>query len=191
MAISNRLKNFLDGAKIRYSVASHPVAYTAQEIAAASHVRGRQLAKSVLVKTDHGLTLAVLSAIYLIDLKKLKAALRAKKVSIAKESDIKAIFPDVEVGAMSPFGNIYQVPVIVDKALEGPDSIVFNGGTHKEPVKCLFRAFANAVKPQSGEFALIPKPKPGKKVKKKSKSAKKPAKQTAKKAAKRPKARKR
>ncbi len=85
MAISNRLKNFLDGAKIRYSATSHPVAYTAQEIAAASHVRGRQLAKSVLVKTDRGLALAVLSAIYLIDLKKLKAALRAKKLSIAKE----------------------------------------------------------------------------------------------------------
>ena len=49
MAISGRLRNFLDGARIRYSVAAHPVVYTAQEIAAAQHVPGRQLAKSVLI----------------------------------------------------------------------------------------------------------------------------------------------
>lgn len=163
MAISEKLKGFLKASRIRYSVASHPVVYTAQEIAAAQHVPGRQLAKSVLVKTDRGLRLAVLPAIYLIDLKKLKIALKAKQLSIAKESDIKAAFPDMEVGAMPPFGNLYQVPVVVDKNLERSESIVFNAGSHKETVKCAFKDFVSAVKPQLSQFALIPKKKAPKK----------------------------
>ena len=115
MAISQKLKKFLDESRIRYAAAKHPVVYTAQEIAAAQHIPGRQLAKSVLVKTDSGPALAVLSAVHLIDLKKLKALLRAKKLTIAKEADIKSHFPDMEVGAMSPFGNLYEVPVAVDR----------------------------------------------------------------------------
>ncbi|MBI1992766.1 MAG: YbaK/EbsC family protein, partial [Candidatus Omnitrophica bacterium] len=89
MAVSETLRKFLASSKIRYTVARHPVAYTAQEIAAAQHVPGRQLAKSVLVKTERGAVLAVLPAIHLIDLKKLKAALGAKQLTIAKETDIK------------------------------------------------------------------------------------------------------
>ena len=173
MAISKRLKSFLDTARIHYSVTTHPVAYTAQEIAAAQHVPGRQLAKSVLIKTDGGLRLAVLPAIYLIDLKKLKAALRAKTVAIAKESDIKTAFPDVEVGAMSPFGNLYGVPVIVDRGLEGSEHIAFNGGSHQETVKCTFKDFASAAKPQLAQIALTPKKSASKKKATKSKNLKK------------------
>ncbi len=178
MAISGRLKNFLSDAKIRYSVAAHPVAYTAQEIAAAQHVPGRQLAKSVLIKTDRGLRLAVLPASSLIDLKKLKAALRVKLISIAKESDIKAAFSDVEVGAMSPFGNLYEVPVIVDRGLEGSEHIVFNGGSHEETVKCTFVDFKNAVKPQLAQFMLAPKKTAPRKKAHKSRAPKKPTKKT-------------
>src|SRR3989338_10514307 len=127
MAISGKLRTFLAESKIRYTVARHPVAYTAQEIAAAQHVPGRQLAKSVLVNTDSGPVLVVLPAIHLIDLKKLKTALRAKQLSIAKETDIKQQFPDIEVGAMSPFGNLYGVPVIVDRELGEAEEVVFNG----------------------------------------------------------------
>ena len=76
MAISERLKTFLEASNIKYTVVKHPLAYTAQEIAAAQHIPGRQLAKCVLVNTDRGVALAVLPAIHLIDLKKLKTLLR-------------------------------------------------------------------------------------------------------------------
>ena len=154
MAISEKLKGFLDGAKVKYTVAKHPVVYTAQEIAAAQHVPGRQLAKCVLVNADRGPVLAVLPAIHLIDLKKLKALLKAKTLTIAKEADITLRFPDVEVGAMSPFGNLYQVPVVVDRGLGESEEIVFNGGTHTETVKMRYRDFAALVKPASGAFGL-------------------------------------
>jgi Ala-tRNA(Pro) deacylase len=163
MAISEKLRAFLGETRIRYTTAKHPVAYTAQEIAAAQHVPGRQLAKSVLVNTERGPVLAVLPAIHLIDLKKLKAVLGAKTLSIAKETDIKERFPDVEVGAMSPFGNLYGVPVAVDKMLGEAEEIVFNGGTHTETIKMRYRDFATLVKPKAGAFGL-PLSRPSKKA---------------------------
>ena len=155
MAISERLKMFLDGSKVRYAIATHPAVYTAQEIAAAQHVPGRQLAKSVLVKTDRGPVLAVLPAVALIDFKRLKTLLRAKTLSLAKEDGVKRCFPDVEVGAMSPFGNLYQVPVVVDRALEGTEEVVFNAGSHTETVRMRYRDFSALVQPTVGIFGRL------------------------------------
>ena len=152
MAISERLKAFLQTSKVKYTVAKHPVVYTAQEIAAAQHVPGRQLAKCVLVKTDRGPLLAVLPAIHLIHLKQLKSLVGAKTLIIAKEADIKERFPDVEVGAMSTFGNLYQVPVVVDRVLGESADIVFNAGSHTETIKMRYRDFAALVKPKVGTF---------------------------------------
>jgi Ala-tRNA(Pro) deacylase len=166
------LKECLDGAKVRYTAAKHPVVYTAQEIAAAQHVPGRQLAKCVLVLTDRGPVLAVLPAIHLIALPKLKKLLNAKKLSIGREADIKQHFPDVEVGAMSPFGNLYGVPVVVDEILGEAGEIVFNAGSHTETVKMAYRDFERLVKPQVGAFGQpIARPaKPKKPVKRTSAS---------------------
>ena len=152
MAISEKLKAFLQAAKVKYTAAKHPVVYTAQEIAAAQHVPGRRLAKCVLVKTDRGPVLAVLPAVALIDLKRLKALLGTKTLSIAKESDIKERFPDVEVGAMSPFGNLYGVPVVVDRVLGESEEIVCNAGSHTDTIKMRYRNFTALVKPKAGAF---------------------------------------
>ena len=174
MAIAERLKAFLQGSKVKYTAAKHPVVYTAQEIAAAQHVPGRQLAKCVLVNTDRGPLLTVLPAVHLIDLKKLKVVLGAKTVSIAKEADIKATFPDVEVGAMSPFGNLYAVPVVVDRALGESEDIVFNAGSHTETIKMRYRDFASLVKPKAGAFGRPIGGGPAKKSKAKAAAAKRP-----------------
>ncbi|MBI3997243.1 MAG: YbaK/EbsC family protein [Candidatus Omnitrophica bacterium] len=170
MAISQRLEAFLQSSRVKYTSAKHPVVYTAQEIAAAQHVPGRQLAKSVLVKTDRGLFLAVLPAIHLIDLKKLKALLGTKTLSIAKEADIKTQFPDVEVGAMSPFGNLYNVSVVADRGLSEVGDIVFNAGSHTETIKMRAQDFLGLVKPKVGNFG---QPISGPAKKKRDKTAKK------------------
>ena len=152
MAISQRLKAFLDGAKVKYTAAKHPVVYTAQEIAAAQHIPGRQLAKCVLVKTNQGPILTVLPAIHLINLKRLKALVGAKSLTIAKEADIKALFPDVEVGAMSPFGNLYGVPVVADRELGESAEIAFNAGSHIDTIKMRYQDFVALAKPKVGAF---------------------------------------
>ena len=178
MAISARLKASLDGAKVKYTAMKHPVVYTAQEIAAAQHVPGRQLAKCVLVNTDRGPTLAVLPAVQLIDLKTLKALLKVKTLTIAKEADITQRFPDVEVGAMSPFGNLYQVPVVVDRALGESDEVVFNAGSHTDTVKMRYRDMLGLIKPKTGSFGQpfgIPAPKRKAAGKRPASSKKRPA----------------
>lgn len=153
MAISERLQTYLKQAKVRYTVAKHPTAYTAQELAAAQHVPGRRMAKCVLVTTDQGPLLAVLPATQRIDFKLLKTAARAKTVRIATEADIKQRFPDVDVGAMSPFGGLYGVPVIVEKMLGESEEITFNAGSHTDTITMRYQDMANLIKPQVKSFA--------------------------------------
>jgi Ala-tRNA(Pro) deacylase len=179
MAVSERLKAFLQGSNVKFTAAKHPTVYTAQEIAASQHVPGRQLAKCVLVNTNDGPVLAVLPAIYLVDLKKLKGVLGAKTATIGKEADIKQRFPDIEVGAMSPFGNLYQVAVIVDQSLSASDQIVFNAGSHTDTIKMSYRDFAGLVRPKSGAFSQPRKGEAPRAPRKPSrKGTKKPAKKT-------------
>ena len=179
MAISERLQQFLKDAGVRHTVATHPVAYTAQEIAAAQHVPGRQLAKSVLVLTDRGPLLAVLPAIQRVDLPKLKQLLKATKLSIASEADIRKLFPDVEVGAMSPFGNLYNVPVLMDKTLTEAGEIAFNAGSHTETITMSCADVAKLLQPTVGTFgrSIAPPAKPRRTPAKRS--AKRTAKRTA------------
>ena len=152
MAVSKRLKAFLDASKVKYTVARHPVVYTAQEIAAAQHVPGRHLAKCVLVNTDRGAVLAVLPATHLIDFTRLKAALGARTAAIAKESEIQSRFPDVDVGAMPPFGTLYQTPVIADHAVTTADYLVFNAGSHTDTIKMRSQDFLKLATPKLGAF---------------------------------------
>jgi Ala-tRNA(Pro) deacylase len=172
MAVSDKLKAFLSASKAPYTVTKHQVAYTAQELAAASHVPGRQMAKCVLVTTDRGPMLVVLPAIYRVDFKRLRAVAGVKTATIATESDIKSRFPDVEVGAMSPFGNLYEVPVVVERTLADAEEIVFNAGSHTETIKMRYRDFDRLVPHKAGAFGEpFPGAAPGK-GKAKSKSAK-------------------
>ena len=154
MAVSARLKVFLTKSKIKYKSAKHPLAYTAQEIAASQHVSGKELAKCVVVNTERGCILAVLPAVQLVDLAKLKKLLKAKKLTLATEAQIKHAFPDVEVGAMSPFGNLYTVPVIVEKSLATYEDLVCNAGSHTDTVRLRYRDFEKAVKPRVALFGL-------------------------------------
>jgi Ala-tRNA(Pro) deacylase len=113
-----------------------------------------------------------------VDFTKLRKLLNATSLSLASEADIQHAFPGVEVGAMSMFGNLYSVPVVVDKSLAESVEIVCNAGTHSETMKLLYRDFERAVKPKVGAFlAAQPaasKSKPKSKPKKKA-AAKRPA----------------
>ena len=169
MAIPARLAELLKINKVSYQTQKHQTAYTAQEIAAASHVPGRQLAKCVLIMSDRGPALAVLPAVVRVDFKKLKTLLKAKKVSLASEADIKKFFPDVEVGAMPPFGQLYQVPTLVEEALTSCQEIVCNAGSHTETISLPYREFERLARPMVGSFGM---PVPGQAASKKSASKK-------------------
>ena len=142
------LKEFLDSRNIRYVVISHSLAYAATEIAALAHIPGKELAKTVIVKIDGVLAMAVVSAFQHVNLKLLKAATVARTVDLATEDEFKERFPDCEVGAMPPFGNLYGMPVFADEALSRHKEIAFNAGSHRELVRIAYEDFEKLVQPR-------------------------------------------
>lgn len=143
-----RLKDFLDSHHVKYAAMTHSPAFTAQEIAAAAHVSGKQIAKTVIVKVDNELAMVVLSAHDHINFATLKEVTGAASVDLATEAEFKTKFPECEVGAMPPFGNLYEMPVFVASTLTGFDQILFNGGSHSELVKMSYQDFERLVKPK-------------------------------------------
>jgi Ala-tRNA(Pro) deacylase len=147
-----KLRVFLDNYNVPYVVISHSVAYTAQGIAALAHIPGKELAKTVIIKLENELAMAVLPASYLVDTVMLRAA-GARTVEIATEREFRDRFPDCEVGAMPPFGNLYGMKVFVDTSLTRDKEIAFNAGSHRELVRMAFDDFVRLVEPKILPFA--------------------------------------
>ena len=133
---AEKLKDYLDPA------------YTAQRIAELTRIPGRELAKTVIVKIDDKFAMAVLPASRRVNLRHMQEAIGADEVTISSEEEFKELFPDCEVGAMPPFGNLYDMGVYVAEQLTEDDEIAFNSGSHSELVKMRYNDFANLVTPQ-------------------------------------------
>jgi Ala-tRNA(Pro) deacylase len=149
----DRLEAYLREKRVPFEVRHHPVAYTAQEVAASEHVPGKMLAKTVMVLADGEMVMLALPAPYQVDMEKAGTALRAGEVRLAREEEFEGAFPDCEVGAMPPFGNLYDLPVYVEEALAEDETIVFRAGTHTDTMSVRYADFERLVKPTVVEFA--------------------------------------
>ena len=145
---AQKLKEFLDSHNTEYITISHSPAYTAQKIAELTHIPGKELAKTVVVKLDGEFAMAVLPASNRVDLDYLKRGVKADNVEVASESEFKDRFPDCEVGAMPPFGNLYGMDVYVAEKLTDDEEIAFNSGTHTELVKLSYKDYEDLVSPK-------------------------------------------
>jgi Ala-tRNA(Pro) deacylase len=148
MSIARRLKEYLEENRVPYTHCTHRLAYTAQEVAAAQHVPGREMAKTIVVKADDRFVLVILPAVLKIDMKALREELPFKHVDLASEKEFAALVPDSEIGAMVPFGNLYELSVYVDPSLSADEEIVFNAGTHVDTIKMKYRDFERLVQPK-------------------------------------------
>lgn len=151
---AKKLKDFLDGNKVKYKTLGHSLAYTAQEIAAAAEIPGQELAKTIIVKIDGELAMAVLPASCRVDTGRLAKAAGAKKVEIAAEGEFADLFAGCELGAMPPFGNLYGMKVFVAEKLAADREIVFNAGTHRELVRLSYADFKRLAEPIPAAFAV-------------------------------------
>ena len=155
MPILTKLREFLEHEKVPYSVHSHPEAYTALEIAALEHVKGRTLAKVVILKTGaRDLVMVVLPADRRVDFRKVGAVLGSEEQRLAQESEFQDTFPACDVGSMPPFGNLFGLPVLVDELLAENDEIVFNAGTHTLTAKLRFADFRRLVQPRIASLSV-------------------------------------
>jgi Ala-tRNA(Pro) deacylase len=142
-----KLREFLDSHNIRYLIFSHSLAYTAQGIAALTHISGKELAKTVIVRLDGDLAMAVVPAYRHVDLALLKKAAGAHAVELATELEFKDKFPDCEAGAMPPFGNLYGMAVYADESLTSNHEITFNAGTHRDLLRMDWDDLVRLVEP--------------------------------------------
>ena len=144
----NQLTNFLDEHGVKYVTIRHSRAFTAQEVAASAHIRGDELAKTVMVKLDGKMAMAVVPASFHVDLNLLREVTGGAKVEIAAEAEFRDLFPGCETGAMPPFGNLYGMDVFVSEKLAGDEEIAFNSGTHTELIQLAYKDFERLVKPK-------------------------------------------
>jgi Ala-tRNA(Pro) deacylase len=147
------LREYLDKHNVKYIVISHSPAYTAQGIAALAHIPGKELAKTVIVKMDGKLVMAVLPASFHVDLRLLKKETGAKVVELASEDEFKDRFPECETGAMPPFGNLYGIDAFADESLAKDKEIAFNAGSHRELIRLAWEDFEKLAKPEVIRFA--------------------------------------
>jgi len=151
---SKKLKKFLDDNNIKYVIIRHSPAYTAQEVAGMAHIPGKEMAKTVMVSIKGKMTMFVLPASLKVDFSLLKKVVGVTDIELANEEEFKYMFPDCEIGAMPPFGNLYNMEVWVEKSLSEDSEISFNACTHSELVKMTYKDFEKLVKPKIGTFAL-------------------------------------
>lgn len=145
---ARKLKEFLDSQAVKYLKLAHSPTYTAREIAQSLHINGKKVAKTVIVFIEGKMAMAVLPANRSIDFDHFRKTIGEKKIELATEEQFKGMFPDCEVGAMPPFGNLYGMEVYVDQHLTEDKEIVFNAGSHSELVRMSYQDFARVVEPK-------------------------------------------
>lgn len=143
-----KLKEFLDREGIKYVTISHSKAYTAQEVAASAHISGKEMAKTVMVKLDGKMAMVVLPANHKVDFAQLERDLGVKNAELASEDEFRGLFPECDVGAMPPFGNLYDMDVFIEEGLIDNDRITFNAGSHTEVIRVPMNDFQRLVKPK-------------------------------------------
>lgn len=148
MPILSKLREHLDRNKVQYEVISHRQAFTAQEVAAAEHIPGKELAKVVMMRSGKNFLMVVVPAPSRVDIERAKGALGLPDLTLATEEEFAGLFPQCEPGAMPPFGNLYNLPVYVDQRLTEDEAIVFNAGNHTQTVKMKYADFARTVQPK-------------------------------------------
>lgn len=151
-----KLKRYLDDNGVKYVTIKHSKAYTAQEVAASAHIPGKEVAKTVMVKIDGEMAMAVLPASYSVDFEELKNVTGATTAELATEDEFRDLFPECDVGAMPPFGKLYDMRTFMAASLAEDELIAFNAGSHTELIQMSFSAYERLAEPIELRFSLEP-----------------------------------
>jgi len=156
MTCKERLEVYLREQQAPYAVQHHRTTHSAKDIAATEHIPSEQVAKVVIVIADGRPVMLVMPATFKVDVARLASVVGAHTVRLAHEREFAAIFPDCDLGAMPPFGNLYGLPIYVDQALAANATIVFQAGTHTDTMSMPYVDFARLVKPIVADFVRPP-----------------------------------
>ncbi len=144
---TQKLQKFLDSHDIKYVTVQHSLAFTAIDIAKSAHIPIKVMAKTVIIKIASKPAMVVLPAAFKMDLEILQEALNVEGIKLATEQEFSSLFPDCEVGAMPPFGNLYEMDVFVAESISEQDEIAFNAGSHSEVIRMNYKDYERLVSP--------------------------------------------
>jgi Ala-tRNA(Pro) deacylase len=153
--IPGTISEYLDRHQARYSLLSHPTAYTAQEEAAAAHIAGLEWAKTVVCIADGHPLLAVVPAPFAVDLSRLQLIVHARALRLATEKEFAPLYQDCELGAMPPLGPLYGQPVVIDERLARDPEVAFSAGSHHDTIRMPYAEFERLVHPIVADIASL------------------------------------
>ncbi len=154
MECKERLERYFRENGVPFVALTHPPAFTAPEVAAVQHVPGKQVAKVVMVSAGGSLVMCVLPANAHISFRLLAGILNSTEARLAHEDEFSHIFSDCLLGAMPPFGNLYNIPVYLETSLTDDSELVFQAGTHTDAMRLRYSDYVRLVKPHIAQFAL-------------------------------------
>ena len=149
-----KLDEYLKEKGVAFQSFEHPPAYTAQEVAAEEHISGNLIAKAVVVNADGNFAVCALPASYKLDMSKVAKVLKVKRVRLADEGEMAELFPDVEVGAEPPMGQLYDLPTLVDRHLADDEEILVQAGTHRQAIRMRYADYETLTKPKVADLAV-------------------------------------
>jgi Ala-tRNA(Pro) deacylase len=155
MAIPQRIRDYLDSQNVSYEAIHHSQAFTAQEVAHSLHVSGKKCVKAVVAEADHKIVIVVMPASHRLNFQELKSVLKVNQLEMLVESELVDLFPDCDLGAIPPFGNLYGIDVWVDRAVASTEKIVFCAGTHEDCIRMRYSDFAKLTRPFVGQFSEL------------------------------------
>ena len=149
-----KISEYLKERGVYFSMHEHPPAYTAQEVAAEEHISGNLLAKAVVVNTGDRYVMCVVPASFKVDMEKVARILGVKSIRLADETELAKLFPDAEVGAEPPFGNLYDLTTLVDENLAADDELMFQAGSHRHSILMKYADYASIAEPEVADLAV-------------------------------------
>lgn len=153
MSIPQRIRDYLDSQGVPYETIHHSQAFTAQETAHSLHVSGKKCVKAVVAEADGRIVLVVIPASYRLSLQQLRSVLRVSQIEMLVEGELIRLFPDCDVGAIPPLGNLYGIEVWVDRAVASTEKVVFCAGTHEDCIRMRYSDLARLARPFVGHFS--------------------------------------
>lgn len=173
-----KVVKYLEKAGVNHKVLEHKTVYTAFDAAATMQRKMGEIAKSLLVKADKDYYIVLLPADYNLDFKKLGKCIgiqtgkEVKVVKIPGEKIMEELLK-IKAGAMSAFGGIHKLPVIMDKGLSKVKKAVFSSGSFNHSVEMAVKDFIKLENSILGSFGIKKKVKIVKASKPKKKVARK------------------
>jgi Ala-tRNA(Pro) deacylase len=149
------LAEYLEEQRVQFRILPHQETFDALHLAEAVHVPGRTVAKTVLLRLDHGYrhAVAVLPSTHLVDLEAISRMVGGAHIELATELEIAQHCPDCEFGSLPPFGTMYGMETLIDESLLDAEELVFEGNTHHEAIRMSTVDFLRLENPLAGNFA--------------------------------------